>query len=171
MQSDPAAGERITIRNLQGSVSLENLHGGGGLFSVFKSYGLPLILIHLGFFAVLFDLLRRLFRNVERGDSFTQRNIRLLHIIGVSILLFTFISAAVQWRYLQEITSYLNQHTMIEGMRMSFTPPANHVIASDSHHFEFQFSWSGILTGLLVLALGEVFRQGLVLKQENELTI
>jgi hypothetical protein len=28
-----------------------------------------------------------------------------------------------------------------------------------------------ILTGLLIVAIGEVFRQGLLLKKENELTI
>ncbi len=44
----------------------------GGLLETMKRYGLPLMLLRALFLAALFELLRRLFRNVGRGDSFSQ---------------------------------------------------------------------------------------------------
>jgi hypothetical protein len=55
---------------------------------------------------------------------------------------------------------------------MTFKAPrANSIIVLSSDQFDIPRSWGGILTGLLILSLGEVFRQGLALKQDNELTI
>jgi len=172
VQLDPPLKEEIAIVGLQGSVVVKNSSGiGGVLSSISEWYGPPLLLIWSAFLAVLFDLLRRLFRHVEQGDSFTERNIRLVHRIGLSIIAFTLISSAANGIIALTMCSCLNHNPTVEGIRMTFIPAGNITMGSDSHHFVFQFGFSGILAGLLVLALGEVFRQGLLLKQENELTI
>ena len=49
-----------------------------------KHYGLPLWLLHVMFLAALFELLRRLFRNVGRGDSFSPGTIRLVQAVAGS---------------------------------------------------------------------------------------
>lgn len=41
----------------------------------------PVLLIHAVFFAALFELLRRLFRNVGRGESFTQESVWLVQFV------------------------------------------------------------------------------------------
>lgn len=130
-----------------------------------------MVLVELVFGAALLDLLRRLFRNVARGESFTARNIRLVHVLGISILAFTLLSGAMQAWYSSQIVAYLNQHAAVEGGHMSFASASSGGLVVNGRHFDIPFSGRGILTGLLVLALGEVFRQGLVLKQENDLTI
>ena len=58
----------------------------GGLIRVALHHGLPVALIGTVFSIVLFDLLRRLFRNVGRGDSFTRQSVYLVQIVGVSLI-------------------------------------------------------------------------------------
>ena len=82
----------VTLRSVGGDYdfTLSALRGGlvffvakaGGLLDVIKRYGLPVVLLNLLFFAVLFDLLRRLFRNVGRGESFSHETVRLVQIVG-----------------------------------------------------------------------------------------
>ena len=60
------------------AVSIQNADG---LIEMLKHYGLPLILLRLVFFIVVFELLRRLFRNVGRRESFTLPTLRLVQIL------------------------------------------------------------------------------------------
>jgi hypothetical protein len=64
-----------------------------GVIERLKTFGLPVLLIHALFLAALFELLRRLFRNVGRGESFTPQSVRLVQIIGVSLMVFAFVAA------------------------------------------------------------------------------
>src|SRR5215472_7343141 len=65
----------------------------GGLLEVVKHYGFPVVLISLVFFAALFDVLRRLFRNVGQGNSFTRETVSLVQIIGGSLIVYSLVSA------------------------------------------------------------------------------
>jgi len=133
-----------------------------GLVRLLKHYGLPLALLYTVFFAVLFDLLRRLFRNVQKGDSFTRETSRLVRIVGFALLAFSLVSAAVETLFSMAVLDYLHAHLTGPGL-IWVEAPKNSITASlDSSVF---------FAGLLVLALSEVFRQGLKLKTDNELTI
>ena len=170
-QAGDSKAETISIKNLQGTVSVKNPDNGNGLLALARSFTLPLILAYTGFMTVLFDLMRRLFRNVERGESFTGRSVHLVYTIGMTVIVFTLLSSVATTWHNHAVANYLEQHATVPGIKMTFTaPPANSVIVN-SRRFEFQFNWGGILTGLLVLSLGEVFRQGLALKEDNDLTI
>jgi len=164
--------ETITIKNLQGTVSVKSSADARGVFAFTRASTLPMFLAYAAFLTVLFDLLRRLFRSVELGESFTDRSVHLVHKIGVTIIIFALLSAAAcTWRD-HAVANYLESHATVQGVKLAFTPPqARPVIVVGSKHFDFQFGWEGIFTGLLVLALGEVFRQGLALKKENDLTV
>lgn len=138
------------------------------LFEVIKHHGLPLALMFTVFYAVLFDLLRRVFRNVVRGDSFTKNTLRLVQVVGLALVVFSFASAAAEGWFYFAVTDYLTHHA-------SATLAGSPVPLSDKM-FDFDSEGGGLfnslfLTGLLVLALSEVFRQGLVLKNENDLTV
>jgi hypothetical protein len=175
----------VKIMGEPGTITLQNanfdavmLRGGlnvrvenaAGLIEVLKQYGLPLALLNVLFFAALFDFLRRLFRNVGRGESFTRQNVRLVQIIGFSLIGFSLLSAVAEGWFQYEVYDYLARHAMIV---ISGTPI--HLPHSDN----FTFSSGGgspfgspyFFTGMLVLALSEVFRQGLALKSENDLTV
>jgi hypothetical protein len=164
----------LAINDLQGTVSVKNADQ--GVLALIRWHTLPLILGCAGFTAVLFDLLRRLFRNVERGESFTERSVRLVHQIGVIIIVFTLLSTAATSWHDQAVASYLTRHATVQGVKMTFATPndGGYRFTHNGQDVGFHFGGGGILgilTGLLVLSLGEVFRQGLALKKENDLTI
>jgi hypothetical protein len=139
-----------------------------GAIEVLKRYGLPLLLIYAIFFAALFELLRRLFRNVGRGDSFTPQSVRLVQIVGGALIVFSLISAVGESWFAHAMYAYLTEHTQIaiSGTSVHLPPPENTQLIA-----RLPFGSPVFLSGLLVLALAEVFRQGLALQRESDLTV
>jgi hypothetical protein len=127
------------------------------------------LLIHFLFLAALFELLRRLFRNVGLGASFTPQTVRLVQIIGVSLLVFAFVSAIGKSWFGYEMYAALADNTQVtvSGTAVQL-PPA---VSPRWLGARFPLRDSAFLTGLLVLALAEVFRQGLALQRDNDLTV
>lgn len=159
-------GETISIDKLSASVSMKP-SAGEGLAKLVTRRALPLALVYIAFFAFLFDMLRRLFRNVARAESFTDHNVRLVRLIGYSILVFSIAAAVAEGWVERSFVEYLQQHTSVASLHMHVIQARNFQI--DSAELPFQWSW--FLSGLLVLALSEVFRQGLALRKDSELTI
>jgi len=131
---------------------------------------LPLAILNVLFFTLLFDLLRRLFRNVGRGESFTRQSVRLVQIIGLSLLVFSVASAFAEAWFAHALYNYLADHAVVTISGTSLHLPATHHMSISGGH-RFPFGSSYFFSGLLVLALSEVFRQGLVLKTESDLTV
>lgn len=145
--------------------------GNAGRFvELIKHYGLPLILVQLIFFAALFELLRRLFRNVGRGDSFSQQTVRLVQILGGLLIAFSFVLSFAEGLFGHAVFTYFVQHAAITISGAAIHLPSPHYVMFPSGE-GFPFGSPLFFSGLLVLALSEVFRQGLALKKENELTI
>jgi len=166
----PANGDAdFTITALRGSVTVF-VERAGGLIELLKLYGFPLILINMIFFAVLFDLLRRLFRNVGRGESFTRQNVNLVQIVGVSLLVFSLVSAFAESWFVHALYAYVAQHSVVTISGTALHLPAARGLTLPGAH-GFPFGSPVFFSGLLVLALSEVFRQGLALKNENDLTV
>jgi hypothetical protein len=184
---EPAHGEflgqpaSIALKPAEGGVGepvLELAAFGGGVAATvdtpagaieqIKDFGLPILLIRALFFAALFELLRRLFRNVGRGESFTSQSVRLVQIIGGSLMVFAFLSAIGKSWFAYEMYDYLADHTQVavSGTPVQLPPAVQPRWFGHSPIFNSVF-----LTGLLVLALAEVFRQGLALQRDNDLTV
>ncbi|MGD0143393.1 MAG: DUF2975 domain-containing protein [Rhizomicrobium sp.] len=142
----------------------------GGLIEILKHYGLPLVLVDLLFFAGLFELLRRLFRNVGRGDSFSRHTVLLVQIVGGLLIVFSFVSSFAEGLFTHAVFVYFAEHAVItiSGAPIHLPVPDYVMLPRGSG---FPFGSPLFFSGLLVLALSEVFRQGLALKSENELTI
>lgn len=142
----------------------------GGIVELLKRYGLPLILLNMLFLAALFELLRRLFRNVGRGDSFTRDTIRLVQGVGGLLILFSFVLSFAEGLFLYHLFAYLAQHAVItvSGTAVHLPAPAYEMLPKENG---FPFGSPLFFSGLLVLALSEVFRQGLALANEHALTI
>jgi hypothetical protein len=140
----------------------------GGLVEVIKDNGLPVALLATIFLAILFDLLRRLFKNVGRGESFTRQTVLLVQLVGATLLVYSVVSAFAEHWFVQSIYSYIVDHAAVKVSGATVQLP----------HIK-RFGWLPhsqggspiFFSGLLVLALSEVFRQGLALKTENELTV
>lgn len=161
----------FTLNLLRGNLSL-TVKQADGLIEVVKHHGFPVLFLHGLFSVLLFELLRRLFRNVVRRESFTWQNVRLVQTIGISLIAFSLLSAFAENWFAHAVYSYLADHAVVS---ISGTPlQMPHGMA---HHFRigwshsFPFGTPLFFSGLLVLALSEVFRQGMVLKSENDLTV
>jgi hypothetical protein len=171
-------GQPATVSISEASVVFSALHGNftaqvadaRGLIELLKHYGLPLLILNAVFFAVVFDLMRRMFRNVGRGESFTQPTVRLVQIIGLSLLVFSLVSATAESWFQHALYTYLAQHAVLSISGTAIHLPVTQGF-SVSGGGPFPFGSPVFFTGLLVLALAEVFRQGLVLKSENDLTV
>jgi len=168
-----AGGEELKIKSLQGIVTLSHDHFSNGLDASVKWAMVPLILAQGGFFFVLCELLRRLFRNVERRESFSSINIRLVRRVGLAILLFTLLSAVTQSYFGHRVLRYLGPSGTLMGREVLLTPAptGNTIFQMSSAQFQFSLNFSSLLAGLVVLALSEVFRQGRQFQEENQLTI
>jgi hypothetical protein len=136
---------------------------------VFKTYGLPVLLIYALFLAALFELLRRLFGNVGRGESFSAQSVRLVQIVGGSLIVYSLVSAVAESWFAYAMYGHLAKHTeiLISGTPVQLPQAERPPLFG----FNAPLLSSGFLAGLLVLALAEVFRQGLALKRDNELTV
>jgi len=139
-----------------------------GAIELLKRYGLPLLLIYTVFFTALFELLRRLFRNVGRGESFTPQSVRLVQVVGGALIIFSLISAVGESWFAHAMYAYLSEHTQfaISGTSVRLPPAENTQLVA-----RLPFGSPVFLSGLLVLALAEVFRQGLALQRESDLTV
>ena len=162
-QGEPA----LSASAFNGNVTM-TVDNSSGVIERLKSYGLPLLLIHAVFFAALFELLRRLFRNVGRGDSFTPQSVRLVQVVGGALVGFSLISAVGESWFAHAMYAYLSEHTQIaiSGTSVRLPPAGNLPLLG-----RFPLHSPVFYCGLLVLALAEVFRQGLALQRESDLTV
>jgi len=163
-QTEPA----LELRAFGGNVAL-TVNRAAGAVRLFNAYGLPVLLVYAAFFAALFELLRRLFRNVGRGESFSPQSVRLVQIVGCSLIVFAFVTAIAESWLVYSMYGYVEEHTrfVISGTPVQLPPADRPPLLG----YESPFGSAKFLAGLLVLALAEVFRQGLVLQRDNELTI
>lgn len=140
----------------------------GGLVEVAKHHGLPVLLINAVFFAILFELLRRLFRNVGLGHSFTRQTVQLVQLVGGALIVFSLVSAFAEAWFAQAVYGYLADHATLTVSGTSLHIPHLSRFAMFPRP---RLNSPVFFAGLLVLALSEVFRQGLALQAEHDLTV
>lgn len=118
-------------------------------------------------------LLWRLCQAVERGEVFSPGNFRLVRWLGLALVARPIVGLATETWKNASIARYMEEHITFEGLRPIVTSSGlggwERAIENLSYFGDFNFSL--FVTGLLVLALAEVFRRGLVLKQEADLTV
>jgi len=158
----------LDLRAFGGNVAM-TVDRPAGAVELFKTFGLPVLLIYAVFCAALFEVLRRLFRNVGRGESFTARSVRLVQIVGGTLIVYSLVSAVAESWFAYAMYGYLAEHTeiLISGTPAQL-PPAERPPWSG---YESPLRSAEFFGGLLVLALAEVFRQGLALQRDNDLTV
>ena len=96
-------------------------------------------------------------------NSRTRLPVRVSSIISL-------VSAFAESWFAQAAFAYLAQHTVVtvSGTSLHLPEPSGRIIP---RVHGFPFGSPVFFSGLLVLALSEVFRQGLALKNENDLTV
>ena len=161
-----------------GFVSLQ-VNNASMFMSAFMWAILPGVLLWSLYCCGLFEVMARLFRNVEKGQCFTPQSLRYVQVIGFSLLVFFLIDAAASgWRdyfFLDFISRHGEPQIASAPMKLPSGEVMNFPIFKSGRplnvKLESAFDWSYLFAGLLVLALSEVFRQGMKLKKDSELTI
>jgi hypothetical protein len=102
--------------------------------------------------------LRRAFASIAAGTPFPRENIRRIRVAGWAILGY----AAIQLGIDAGMTAYMQATTTIAGRPAAI--PFGLWLAID-------FPWGGILAGLAVLVLAELFRAGADLQDDQALTV
>ncbi len=103
----------------------------------------------------ILELLSRLFRRVQQDEAFTAASIQRIRVIGILFIISGLLRPLTAWWLMRRMADYALHHTAT-GIYL---------------HTPFQGSFTAITTGLVVLALAELFRQGQRLKEETALTI
>jgi hypothetical protein len=135
---------------------------------------LPTWAVLMAFSLLLCHLLWRLCSNVERGEIFTTTNLKLVRGMGTALIGYTIVSSlAVTWIN-HRVARYASEHLSFGDLKLAPTLEATSGVGrffDAARAYILHFDVSLLVTGLLVLALAEVFRQGLELRQETELTV
>ena len=118
----------------------------------FFSATLVLIVVLFGFLLWVVTQLRCIFRSLTRGTPFTAENSRRIRWVGFAAIFGELVRAAVvfSWSY------YLSRHLTANGTRFIATTDVN---------------GAAILSGLAILVIAEVFREGTRLQEDQSLTI
>jgi hypothetical protein len=104
----------------------------------------------------ILELLSRMFRKVAAGEVFTRTSIKYAQAIGL-----LFIGSSL----LKGLSAGWLKHAMASVVMQQVATSANYLDSSA------RGDTSGFITGLVILSLAEIFRQGLNLKEDTALTI
>lgn len=104
------------------------------------------------FGVIVLRKLRAVFRTLKEGEPFVPANVGRIRFVGFAVIIAEL--ARAMWVFWNSV--YLRWHLDMEGIRL---------------RSEFDLHGLTILAGLLVLVIAEVFRVGVQIKEDQELTI
>lgn len=126
-----------------------------------KIYMSFILFVHLGYILLILITLRSFVLSLKHNQVFTLGNIKRLQRLGLLLLLIEPLSWAGRYFY----RLWMSQHMDVIFENVSFAYRLGYSLAAR------EFVWNWILAGLLVLIISEVFKQGLTLKEEVDLTV
>lgn len=131
--------------------------------SIFIGYGASCYLYSL----VIFLFVRAFINSLGDNSVFTTSNVRRLRIIGILLLLVEPLNS-LQDYFMQSLIEEYFSHTIlnVNGGIIRFL---GFWLGSTTASGTFVSSW--IIAGLIILVIAEVFKRGLEMKQEQDLTI
>ena len=164
LASDTAKPGSLAVASLRGSFQADLLSNDAALVAALRWTIYPCIAVFVAFTWMLFGSLRDVCANIDRGEAFSEQNLRVVKRVGLILIASSLAGFAVQLWASHAMGSYLTQHVVFSGINdggtVHFSLPGG--------LFPFE---GGLVTGFLVLLLTEAFRQGLNLKTENDLTV
>lgn len=171
--SESIGADSILIEDAVGKIAVKNPTHADEFLRMFSGPLLVVILFGGGMVLAIMECFRRLFRSVRFGESFLPSTVANLHKIGFLIIGLEFgLMLGSAW-IRSQITGYLRKDLEVTGIETSFASPGEGVIQVGFGEMEttLGLNVSGVVVGLIILAIGEAFRQGVMLKEEGELTI
>lgn len=161
----------VALNGLRGQLQLDLLSRDADLVSAARWSLFPAMAAGLIFSWLLFGALRQICANIEHGEVFSEKNLRLVRSIGVILIAYSFVHGAIALWASRVMGGYLSGHVALTGLAEAIRFPAG-VGALDFTLSPAVFPLAGgLITGCLVLVISEAFRQGLALKTESDLTV
>ena len=171
LPSNGAKSGSLALVDLRGMLQVDLLNNDAALTRAVKSAIIPAMLISVAFAWLLFTALRNVCANIERGDLFSETNLRLVQRVGVVLIAYSLAGILVQLWASHVMGSYLDAHVVLG------TPSAGSPFPATLTPLRFSVAGAqfpaavGFVTGGVVLMISEAFRQGLALKTESDLTV
>ena len=109
-------------------------------------------------YALLFFNLRNLFKNFSKGDYFVLSNIKFLKKIGILFLIPQAISLLIWWLY-------------FKNLKLCKLELGDELKTLAYYNIQSDLDWTLIFLGLALLVLSYIFKEGLLLKEEQVYTI
>jgi len=187
LKAPALAGSTVSLENVFASVGVDLTSAG----PLIKSLLWPLcgiVVCRVGVMIALCELFRRMFRSVERREVFTVRNIGRVQKIGLLVIGLTLVSALFERTYGGRVWEFVSHNITTEGLATieQHLPPTQGMSAGTFFVHGFMINidedgvmfgsliridFRGVLLGLGLISFGAALRQGLALKEENELTV
>jgi len=167
LKSNSAEAGSLVLGGLRGALQLDLLSKDTALRSALRWALYPAIAAFMLFAWFGFGALLRLCAHIARGEVFSERNLRLVRGVGLTLIVYSIAQAIVGFWAVQVINGYLRAHVMFAGISV----PPGYTVAYFNQPLGFISFQGGVVIGGLVLMVAEAFRQGLHLKTENDLTV
>jgi len=169
LKSDTARPGALALKSLRGTLEVDIGSNDAGLVRAVRLALIPALVIFAAFSWILFSALRNVCANIALGDVFSERNLRLVRGIGVTLIVYS-LAGGLVWMWGSYVFSdYLARHVVLTGISSGLQWPVGSLFFNLSPGA--LTSPGGLVTGCLVLVVAEAFRQGLNLKTENDLTV
>ncbi len=170
LDSNSAKPGSLGLSSLKGTLKMDLISKDADLVSTLRWTIFPSIAVLISFAWVFFGSLRNMCANIEQGEVFSDKNLRLVRGIGIALIAYSLASLVVGIWASHVMNGYLNQHVTMKGLSaalsmrpgtgaLSFLMPSGMLVEVS------------LVAGCLVLVVAEAFRQGLDLKTENDLTV
>ena len=162
----------VELHGLRGQLNLNLLSRDADLVSAARWSLFPAMAAGLAFSWLMFGALRQVCANIERGEIFSEKNLRLVRSIGVMLIAYSFVGGAISLWASHVMGGYLSEHVALTGLGEAIRFPTHGMAFNYTLPSSFlQAGGGGLITGCLVLVISEAFRQGLALKTESDLTV
>jgi hypothetical protein len=146
----------ISFRDMEGSVSILKPDDAAKALAFLEWPFVSTLLFTSAVTVTLLELFRRMLRSVEEREVFTDANIRNLYKIGILLIFSGIVRLLLAGWLVSRMVAFVTQHFATQGMALESSSGGN---------------LSAVLPGLMIIALAEVFRHGLALKEDSQLTI
>lgn len=162
--ADTAENPAAELTDVRGLLSLRAITSDDRSLHLLISL-LPSLLVLVIAFA-LCRLMWRLCRNVENGEIFSLGNLKLVRWLGIVVIIDAVAGAVLGSWIACALADYVRTRISVAGLEILSPVPVMTLI---EEHVGMHLG--SLVMGLLVLCLAEVFRQGLKLKQDADLTV
>ncbi|MBX2964891.1 MAG: DUF2975 domain-containing protein [Cyclobacteriaceae bacterium] len=127
--------------------------------SVVRIFLIGSAILMLGYYLLMLFVVRKIVLSTRHETPFVEANVFRLRMLGIMLLLIEPLSWLGKTIMLRNLSTYVE----VEFFKKSYDQLSLGV--------PFQFFSTWIIAGVLVLVLAEIFRSGIALRNESELTI